>query len=153
MLIVGINAYHGDAAVAVVNDGKLLFAAEEERFSRKKHDSSFPIKAIKFCLESQNITIKDIAYIGFYEKPLLKLERVLFQHLQMFPWSYKTFLSSLPSWINEKLRVPQIIRKKLKYKGDIFFIHHHLAHAATPVQLRHRFTASTALTPKASAPV
>ncbi|HLC81251.1 MAG TPA: carbamoyltransferase [Candidatus Nanoarchaeia archaeon] len=131
MYILGISCYYHDAAAALLKDGIIVAAAEEERFSRKKHDSSFPIKAIKFCLESQNITIKDIAYIGFYEKPLLKLERVLFQHLQMFPWSYKTFLSSLPSWINEKLRVPQIIRKKLKYKGDIFFIHHHLAHAAS----------------------
>ncbi|MDP3764878.1 MAG: carbamoyltransferase N-terminal domain-containing protein, partial [Nanoarchaeota archaeon] len=92
--------------------------------------TSFPINALKYCLKSQNITIRDIAYIGFYEKPFLKLERVLHQHLEMFPKSLKTFLNSMPSWINEKLRVVKTIKKKLKYKGDVLFIEHHLAHAA-----------------------
>src|SRR3989338_4101836 len=131
MYILGISCYYHDSAAALLKDGKIVAAAEEERFTRKKHDNSFPINAVAFCLENQKITIKDITCIGFYEKPLLKFERVLFQHLQMFPFSYKTFLSSLPSWINEKLRVPKIIRKKLNYTGDIFFIHHHMAHAAS----------------------
>jgi len=130
MYILGIGCYYHDSSTALLKDGKIVAAAQEERFSRKKHDTSFPINSIKYCLKSQNITIKDIKYIGFYEKPFLKFERVLSQHLQMFPLSFKTFLSSMPSWINEKLRVVRRIKKELKYKGDIFFIEHHLSHAA-----------------------
>ncbi len=114
-----------------MKDGILVAGAEEERFTRKKHDTTFPINAIKYCLKSQNISIKDIAFVGFYEKPFLKLERMLSQHLQMFPLSMKTFLSSLPAWINEKLRVPKTLKKKLGYQGDTLFIEHHMAHAAS----------------------
>jgi carbamoyltransferase len=129
--ILGISCYYHDSSAALLKDGVIVAAAEEERFSRKKHDKGFPLNAIKYCLKNQKISIDDISYIGFYEKPFLKFERVLSQHLEMFPRSFKTFLSSLPSWINEKLRVPKIIRKKLKYKGDVFFIQHHMAHAAS----------------------
>jgi len=131
MYILGISCYYHDAAAALLKDGILVAAAEEERFTRKKHDSSFPINAINYCLKSQNITSKDIKYVAFYEKPFLKFERLLSQHLEMFPLSMKVFLSSLPNWINEKLRVPKIIKKKLKYRGDVLFIDHHLAHAAS----------------------
>jgi len=131
MYILGISCYYHDASAALLKDGRIVAAAEEERFTRKKHDNSFPINAINYCLESQNITIKDVAHIGFYEKPFVKFERVLSQHLEMFPLSLKTFLSSTPSWINEKLRVVGIIKKRLKYKGDVLFIEHHLAHAAS----------------------
>jgi len=131
MYILGISCYYHDASAALLKDGEIVAAAEEERFTRKKHDTSFPINAITYCLQSQNIIIKEIAYIGFYEKPLLKFERVLSQHLEMFPYSAKTFLSSMPSWITEKLRVIKTIRKKLKYSGDVLFVEHHLAHAAS----------------------
>jgi len=131
MYIVGISCYYHDASAALLKDGVIVAAAEEERFTRKKHDISFPINAINYCLKSQNITVEDLKYIGFYEKPFLKFERVLSQHLQTFPLSYKTFLSSMPSWINEKLRVMRKIRKKLKYKGDVLFVDHHLAHAGS----------------------
>jgi len=131
LYILGISCYYHDASAALLKDGVIVAAAEEERFTREKHDSSFPIHSIEYCLESQNITIKDIAYIGYYEKPLLKFERVLSQHIESFPLSYKTFLSSLPSWVNEKLRPVKTIQKKLKYGGDILFIEHHLAHAAS----------------------
>ncbi|MEK6939950.1 MAG: carbamoyltransferase N-terminal domain-containing protein, partial [Nanoarchaeota archaeon] len=131
MYILGISCYYHDASAALLKDGVVVAAAEEERFTRKKHDASFPLQAIKFCLESQNLTINDISHIGFYEKPFLKFERILSQHLEMFPFSMKTFLSSLPSWVNEKLRLIKIVRKKLHYRGDVFFIHHHLAHAAS----------------------
>ena len=130
MYILGLGCFYHDASACLLKDGKIIAAAQEERFTRKKHDIDFPEKAIKFCLEQAKITIKDIDYIGFYEKPFLKLERVLYQHLQSFPKSYKTFLASLPSWIKERLRVVKLIRKKLKYKGNILFIEHHLAHAA-----------------------
>ena len=126
----GISAHYHDSAAALLKDGKIVAAAEEERYSRKKHDSSFPEQAIKYCLESQGITINEVDHVGFYEKPLLKFERVLSQHLQSFPKSWKTFLSSIPSWLTEKLRILRTIKKKLKYKGDVHFIEHHLAHAA-----------------------
>jgi|TARA_B100000315_G_C14586377_1_gene593253 carbamoyltransferase len=131
MYILGISCFYHDSSAALLKEGIIVAAAQEERFTRKKHDTSFPINAIKFCLKSQDITIDDVAYVGFYEKPFLKFERVLSQHLEMFPKSFKTFLSSIPSWINEKLRVTKTIKKKLKYKGDVLFIEHHLAHAAS----------------------
>ena len=131
MYVLGISCYYHDASAALIKEGNIVAAAEEERFTRKKHDTSFPLSAIQYCLESQGITIKDVSYIGFYEKPFLKFERMLSQHIEMFPRSIKTFVSALPSWMTEKLRVPKTIRKKLKYNGEIFFIHHHLAHAAS----------------------
>jgi len=131
MYILGLSCYYHDASAALLKDGAIVAAAEEERFTRKKHDVSFPINAINYCLEHEGITIDDIDYVGFYEKPFLKFERVLHQHLAGFPKSYKTFLTSIPTWINEKLRVMRAIRKKLKYKGDVMFIQHHLAHAAS----------------------
>lgn len=129
--ILGISCYYHDASAALLKDGKIVAAVEEERFTRNKHDTSFPLNAIAYCLKSQNITIKDISFIGFYEKPLLKFERVLSQHLEKFPLSIRTFLNSMPSWVSEKLRLIRTVRKKLKYGGDVFFIEHHLAHAAS----------------------
>ncbi|USN45018.1 MAG: hypothetical protein H6502_03060 [Candidatus Woesearchaeota archaeon] len=131
MYVLGISCYYHDSSAALLKDGVIVAAAEEERFTRKKHDSSFPLNAITYCLKSQGITIKDVAHVGFYEKPFLKFERVLSQHLEMFPKSFKTFLSSTPSWLNEKLRVLRTIRKKLKYTRGVMFIQHHMAHAAS----------------------
>ena len=131
MYILGISCYYHDASAALLKDGIIVAAAAEERFTRKKHDVSFPDNAIDYCLNSQGITIKDIDFISFYEKPFLKFERVLFQHLQMFPLSFKTFISSMPSWMNEKLRLIKTVRKKLDYKKDVLFTEHHMAHAAS----------------------
>jgi len=131
MYILGISCYYHDASAALIKDGQVVAAAEEERFTRKKHDFSFPVMAINYCLESQKIKINDVAFVGFYEKPFLKFERVLSQHLEMFPWSFKTFLSSMPSWINEKLRLPKTLKKKIGWNGGVLFIEHHLAHAAS----------------------
>ncbi len=131
MYVLGVSCYYHDSSATLLKNGKIVAAAEEERFTRKKHDEGFPINAIKYCLKSQNITIKEVDYVGFYEKPLLKFERLLYQHLQSFPKSYKAFLSSTPSWINEKLRIIKTIIKKLKYNGDVLFIPHHMAHAAS----------------------
>ncbi|MEK6846904.1 MAG: carbamoyltransferase [Nanoarchaeota archaeon] len=129
--ILGISCFYHDSAAALLKNGEIVAAVQEERFTRKKHDTSFPVNAIEYCLKIQKISIEDIDYVGFYEKPFLKLERLLSQHLQTFPKSYKIFISNLPSWFNEKLRVVKIIKNKLKYKGDIFFIEHHMAHAAS----------------------
>src|SRR3989344_1588307 len=131
MYILGVSCYYHDASAALLKDGKIVATVEEERFTRKKHDISFPINAIKYCLESQGIGAKDLDYIGFYEKPLLKFERFLYQHLETFPKSMKTFLSLTPSWINQKLRIIKTIRKELKYEKDVLFVDHHLAHAAS----------------------
>ncbi len=131
MYILGISCFYHDSSAALLKDGIIVAAAEEERFTRKKHDASFPINAIRFCLESQKISIQDVSYIGFYEKPFLKLERYLFQLLETFPRSMKIFIQSIPSWLNEKLRVPSLLQKKLGYRGPVFFIEHHLAHAAS----------------------
>jgi len=130
MYVLGLSCFYHDSSAALLKDGKIVAAAQEERFTRKKHDTSFPINAIEYCLKSQKIDIDDIDYVGFYEKPLLKFERVLYQYLETFPWSYRNFLSLLPSWFNEKLRIMKSIRKKLKYKKDVLFVEHHLAHAA-----------------------
>jgi carbamoyltransferase len=129
--ILGLSCYYHDSSAALLRNGIIVAAAQEERFTRKKHDTSFPIYSINYCLQSQNITIDDISYIGFYEKPFLKFERVLFQHLEMFPWSLRIFLTSMPSWINERLSLPKTLSKRLGYKGDVLFVNHHLAHAAS----------------------
>lgn len=131
MYILGISCYYHDASAALLKDGRIVAAAEEERFTRKKHDTRFPTNAISYCLKSQGITGKDLEYVAFYEKPFLKFERLLYQHLQHFPLSYKTFLSSTPSWINEKLRVPKKVKKELGYNKGVLFVNHHLAHAAS----------------------
>jgi len=105
MNILGIGCFYHDASATLIKDGQIIAAIQEERLTRKKHDFSFPKKAIEECLRIGGININDVDAIGFYEKPLVKFERLLHQHLQSFPLSYKTFLASMPSWFNEKLRV------------------------------------------------
>ena len=131
MYLLGISCFYHDAAAALLKDGIIVAAAEEERFTRKKHDNSFPVNAITFCLANEKITIKDIDHICFYEKPLLKFDRLLSQHLEKFPFSYAQFNHALPSWITEKLRIPKIVKKKLGHPKDAFFIEHHMAHTAS----------------------
>jgi len=131
MYILGISCFYHDSAACLLKDGKIIAAAEEERFTRRKHDTSFPINAINYCLKEAGITGEQLGRVGFYEKPLLKFERLLHQHIEMFPKSFPTFYQALPSWINEKLRVPSIIKKKMKYKKGIMFVEHHMAHAAS----------------------
>ena len=131
MYVLGLSCYYHDSSACLLKDGKVVAAAAEERFTRVKHDISFPEKAAKWCLESAGIGIGDVDYVAFYEKPFRKLERILHQYLETFPGSWVTFCRTMPSWINEKLRVPKAIKKKLGYRGDIFFIDHHMCHAAS----------------------
>lgn len=131
MNILGISAFYHDSAACLIQDGKIVACAQEERFSRKKHDFSFPKKAIEFCLQQGKISVKDLNYIGFYEKPFIKFERILYTYLATFPRSLPSFLKAIPLWLKEKIWIPQTIRKELNYQGDILMIEHHLSHAAS----------------------
>lgn len=135
MYILGISCFYHNSAACIIKDGKLIAAAEEERFSRKKHDNNFPTESIKFCLKEAKIPIKKINdyidTIAFYEKPLIKFERILESHLEMWPKSFWSFYKAIPSWMTIKLRLPKIIKKEIGYKNNIMYIDHHMSHAAS----------------------
>ena len=103
MKILGISAYYHDSAASLIVDGKIISAAQEERFTRKKHDSSFPKNAIQFCINESNIRLSDLDYIVFYEKPLIKFERLLETYISFAPKGFKSFLMAMPVWLKEKL--------------------------------------------------
>jgi carbamoyltransferase len=132
MHILGISCYYHDAAAAIVRDGQLLAAAEEERFSRIKHDYSFPKNAIEFCLQHAGITARDLDYVVFYEKPFLKFERILTTSMQTYPRSWKVFRESMITWLLDKLWVREVIAEQVGIDKDkILFGEHHLSHAAS----------------------
>ena len=132
MYILGISCYYHDAAAALLQDGMLVAAAEEERFTRKKHDYSFPVNAIDFCLRYAGITGRDLDYVVFYEKPLLKFERIMLTTLQTFPKSWAVFRESMITWFNEKLWIKGQILTKLDIPDEkLLFVEHHLSHAAS----------------------
>lgn len=131
MNILGVSAYFHDSSACLVKDGKVIAAAEEERFTRIKHDIRFPANAIKYCLQAGGVTANEIDYVAFYEKPLLKFERVMNQFFHSFPGGYWAFYKTMPSWIKEKISIRKTLRKKTGYKGKVLFIEHHMAHAAS----------------------
>jgi len=132
MYILGISCYYHDAAAALLHDGVLVAAAEEERFTRRKHDFGFPEKAIEFCLRQAGISSQDLDYVVFYEKPLLKFERILLTALQTFPRSWGVFRESMIVWFNEKLWIKGHIMTKLDLPAKkVLFAEHHLSHAAS----------------------
>ena len=132
MHILGISCYYHDAAAALIRDGQLIAAAEEERFTRKKHDYDFPHKAIEFCLSEAGIRGEDLDYVVFYEKPLVKFERLLLTTMQTFPRSHKVFREAMITWFGDKLWIKYHILKKLGVPADrILFSDHHLSHAAS----------------------
>ncbi len=130
MKILGLNAYYHDSSAAIIDNGQIICAIEEERLSRKKHDNSFPILSVNKCLEETSLKISDIDLVCYYEKPLLKFERILEGIVKHFPKSYKMFVDAIPEWLNEKIIIEKQIRKKLNYSGKIIFSNHHLSHAA-----------------------
>ena len=130
MYILGISAYYHDSACCILKDGKIIAAIEEERFSRIKHDNNFPYQAINFCLKSQNLSPKDIDFIAYYEKPLLKFERILETFIDTWPKAFLPFLKGMPEWLDYKIKIESTI-KKLGFVGKIFFIPHHLSHASS----------------------
>lgn len=131
MNILGISAFYHDSAAALVQDGQLVAAAQEERFTRKKHDEGFPIHAIRYCLREANLDVTDLDYVVFYDKPFTKFERLLFTYFEQFPRGIGTFIHSMPIWMKDKLWIKSIIRHELGYKGEILFNDHHLSHAAS----------------------
>src|SRR5213594_206851 len=132
MHILGISCYFHDSAAAVLSDGVLVAAAEEERFTRKKHDYEFPQHAIDFCLRQAGITAADVDYVVFFEKPFVKFERLLISSLATFPRSYKVFREAMITWLGDKLWIRHLIQKRLGIAADrILFSEHHLSHAAS----------------------
>jgi carbamoyltransferase len=131
MNILGISCFYHDAAAVLVQDGKLTVAVQEERFTRKKHDQSFPKNAIDFCLEYSDLTTKDLDYVAFYDKPFTKFDRILQTYVATWPKGLISFLKAMPVWIKEKIWIPQTIRSELDYEGEILFAEHHVSHAAS----------------------
>jgi carbamoyltransferase len=132
MYILGISCYYHDSAACIIKDGELLAAAAEERFSRKKHDNGFPHLAIDFCMETAGIQPDDLDYAVFYEKPLLKFERILLSSLGMFPQSSGLFRESMIAWFNEKLWIKSQLLDKIKIPAEkLLFAEHHMTHAAS----------------------
>jgi carbamoyltransferase len=130
MNILGISAFYHDSAACLVQDGRISAAAQEERFTRKKHDSAFPINAINFCLTHANMTADDIDIVVFYDKPFIKFERILETYLTYAPVGIKSFIKAIPLWIKSKLWMKELINKELGYEGKILFTEHHESHAA-----------------------
>jgi carbamoyltransferase len=134
--VLGISAFYHDSAAALIEDGRIVAAAQEERFSRKKHDSRFPRHAIRYCLEERGAALGDIDHVVFYDKPFLKFERLVETYLAFPPWGFKSFRMAIPLWLREKLFLKDLLRKELKavggaWNGNLLFSEHHLSHAAS----------------------
>jgi carbamoyltransferase len=131
MNILGISAFYHDSAACLVRDGRIISAAQEERFTRKKHDSAFPENAINFCLQDSNLTVNDLNFVAYYDKPFLTFERILETYLSYAPVGITSFVKALPLWMKKKLWMKEVIRKELNYEGKIIFPEHHESHAAS----------------------
>ena len=130
--ILGISAFYHDSAACLVRDGEIVAAAQEERFTRKKHDAEFPINAIRSCLAQAGLSAaKDVDLVAFYEKPFLKCERLFSTYLASAPRGLASFLAAMPIWIKRKMWIKQIVRDELDYEGEILFPEHHESHAAS----------------------
>ncbi|MDP3732511.1 MAG: carbamoyltransferase [Candidatus Omnitrophota bacterium] len=131
MNILGISCFYHDSAACLLRDEEIISAVQEERFTRKKHDFNFPVNSIKWCLEESNITVADLDFVVFYEKPFIKFERILETALTYTPSGVRQFIQAMPLWLKQKLWIPETIRKELDYKGKILFCGHHESHAAS----------------------
>jgi len=129
--ILGISAFYHDSAACLVQDGRIIAAAQEERFTRKKHDFSFPRHAIQYCLEAGGIEGHSLDYVAFYDKPFIKFERILETYLAYAPWGIRSFVKAIPLWVRQKLWMKEIIKDELDNKGKIIFTEHHESHAAS----------------------
>ena len=139
MKILGLSAYYHDSAACLVIDGEIVAAAQEERFTRKKHDDAFPVHAIKYCLQEAKIGPADLDYVVFYDKPFLKFERLFETYLAFAPKGFKSFATSLPIWLKDKLFQKRMITdafndafgKDIDWTSKLLFSEHHLSHAAS----------------------
>lgn len=131
MNILGISAFYHDSAACLVQDGKIISAAQEERFTRKKHDHSFPTNAINYCLQEAGLKTRDLDVVAFYDKPFLKFERLLMTYITYAPIGIKSFIKAMPLWIKQKIWMKEYIKKELGYEGKIIFPEHHESHAAS----------------------
>jgi carbamoyltransferase len=131
--ILGISAFYHDSAAALIVDGKIVAAAQEERFTRKKHDFNFPTNAIEYCLREAGLKPEDLDYVGFYDKPFLKFERLLETYLAYAPVGFRSFVMAMPLWLKEKLHLPREMNKGLggRFKKRYIFTEHHESHAAS----------------------
>ncbi len=131
MNVLGLSCHYHDAAATVVKDGRIVAAAQEERFTRNKHAADFPILAVNSCLQQEELTALDLDHVAFYEKPYLKFGRTILSHLRACPFSYRNFIRTMPEWLSKRLTLPLDIATELAFKGPVSFVKHHLAHAAS----------------------
>ncbi len=131
MKILGISCFYHDAAAALIVDGNIVAAAQEERFTRKKHDERFPHHAVEYCLKEAGISVSDLDLVVFYDKPFLKFERLLETYLDHAPFGVLSFVKAMSVWLKQKLWIPQLIENELGYKGKLLFTEHHQSHAAS----------------------
>jgi len=130
--ILGISAFYHDAAAVLVRDGAIVAAAQEERFTRKKHDEQFPVAAIEYCLQEAGLRPEQIDYVGFYDKPFLKFERLLETYLAYAPSGFRSFLQAIPVWLKQKLHLRRELNAGLQYayRKQYVFAEHHESPAA-----------------------
>jgi carbamoyltransferase len=138
MRVLGTSAFYHDSAAALIEDNCIIAAAQEERFTRKKHDPSFPHNAVAYCLEAANLTVDELDHVVFYDKPFLKFERLLETYVASAPRGFRSFKMAIPLWIREKLFQKSLLRRDLRKFSDEFdgtdkllFCEHHLSHAAS----------------------
>lgn len=131
MYILGISAYYHDSAAALIEDGKIIAAAQEERFTRKKHDYNFPLQATEYCLKEAGIDIGKVDHVVFYDKPILKFNRLIETYLSFVPQGWSSFRMAMPLWLSKKLHLPKTIKKELCWEGKVLFTEHHESHAAS----------------------
>lgn len=131
MVILGISCFYHDSAAALIRDGEISGAAQEERFTRKKHDFNFPKNSVNWCLRNSGICSKDLDLVVFYDKPFIKFERILETYLAYAPSGIRQFIYAMPLWLKQKLWIPDLIRQELDYNGKIIFTEHHESHAAS----------------------
>jgi len=129
--LLGISAFYHDSAACLVRDGQIIAAAQEERFTRKKHDPAFPRMAVEYCLREGGIAVKDLDLVSFYEKPFLKFDRILHSYLAYAPAGLRSFLMAIPLWIRERIWMKELLRRELNFSGQIVFPEHHESHAAS----------------------
>ena len=129
--VLGISAFYHDSAAALLRDGEIVAAGQEERFTRKKGDAAFPAEAVAYCLKQAGIGVQDLAYVGFYDKPLLKFERILETYLGVAPRGFRSFAMAAPVWLKDKLYLERQLREGLRFEGPILYAEHHESHAAS----------------------